>query len=183
MMRTLLPLALVAALATMTPLALAQDAEKTDAPQDGGEAWTKDCPPDMMCAYSGGEREAVDCTDPANASYEACAVCEDCPKSHADAGDQPTNAGDCGADVCALDGGPQGRCMDGSAECDWSDCPNCRTLDGSENAEDLADDSGPADPVRAESDDTKVQNEVPGVALVGTLAVLAGAAIVLRRRG
>jgi hypothetical protein len=166
MMRTLtlLPLTFLALLMMAAPAAMAQEANETPSePTEGGEAWTKDCPPDAYCMYGAGGGSSPGCADASNNTTSDC----------------PTYKGDCGGEVCALDGGaPQGECMTGRAGCSMEDCPNCRTLTGGGAPDDAAADAGA--PAGAESD--AVKNTVPGAALVGTLAALGVAGLALRRR-
>lgn len=197
-LRTLLPLTFLALLMTAAPMAAAQ--EDPEPPQDGGDAWVKDCPPDMMCAYGGGEAPACD------AGNETC---DDgrVYKGDDPGDDQPTYDGDCGGEVCAYGdedciecSGPVDEggstCMDGQqgeevcrddvqyfggeptrGPADGS-CENCR---GDTAAEEGAPtDAGPISSHAGAVDEG--QNQVPGAALVGTLAALGIAGLALRRR-
>lgn len=181
MMRTLtlLPLTFVAFLMMAAPAAVAQGDEKPAEPQDGGNAWSEDCPPDAYCMYGSGGGRPAPCDDADNATTEDC----------------PTYSGDCGGEVCAyggedciecsgpVDGGS--TCMDGQQEGETcrddvqylgggrgpADCENCRG-----DAVDADTISAPADAEGA------AKNTVPGAALVGTLAALGLAGLALRRR-
>lgn len=191
-MRTLLPLALLAAMLAAAPPALAQESNETkndeqqEQPADGGNAWVEDCPPDRMCAFGGGAEEP----DPA--------------------GERPTYDGNCGAEVCAYgnesciecsgprDGGS--TCMDGAQENETcrddvqylggepnrgpadGSCESCRGGSAGEAA------PAEAEPIRAPADadaeasSAGADNEVPGLALAGTLGALAVVGLALRRR-
>lgn len=173
---TLLPLTFLALLMMGAHAALAQSNET---PQDGGDAWTKDCPPDQYCTYGAGSS-----CDAANGTDEC-----------------PTYKGDCGAEVCAYGG-------EGCAECSGPVDGGSNCMDGQQEGETCRDDvyymappgdeptRGPADgscencrgeeadPVSAPaSDDAQAKNAVPGAALVGTLAAVGLAGLALRRRG
>lgn len=60
MKRSLLPILLMASLA-LAPVAMAQEGNETkstnETPEDGGQAWTEDCPPDHMCAADEGPKD------------------------------------------------------------------------------------------------------------------------------
>ena len=192
-LRTLLPLTFLAMLMTAAPIAAAQEGNET--PSDGGDAWVKECPPDMMCAYGGGSAPACD------AGNETC----DDGRVHKD--ERPTYSGDCGGEVCAYGGedciecsGPAdggSSCMDGAQENETcrddvqyldggpsrgpadGTCENCRG--GTDGAPLEADPiSAPANGEAETSGESR--NTVPGAALVGTLAALGIAGLALRRR-
>lgn len=184
MTRTLLTTALLGLLLA-APLAFAQ--EEQPPTNESRDAWVKDCPPDMMCAYGGGSGEGVDCTDAANETREECQTCPECPKSHAPA-DGPTYDGNCGGEVCAygnesciecsgpVDDGSD-NCMDGQQEgeaCRGADCENCRTLTGNEGGE-----KAPAD---GEVQSDASTNEVPGFAAALVFVGMAAAVLVVARR-
>ena len=174
-MRTLL-IALLAL--TALPLAAAQDPDQPTSDDDAQDAWVKDCPPDMMCAYGSGGDE--------NATYK----------------------GDCGADACAYDGtverpnpyGPEGcvectggpvddgsPCMDGQQEgescrddvqyLDGRGPPTCENCRG-EDAEPI---SAPADGGVTSVEASEAKNEVPLPAVLVALAALAAAVLIVRR--
>lgn len=172
-MRTLL-IALLALAAL--PLAAAQDAPDRPTNSDDGsqDAWVKDCPPDMMCAYGAGGDE--------NATYKGDCGAEACATDAPDgAGDRPVSYGPDGCIECSGPAPDQGSCMDGAqAGEDCRDdvqyldgrgpagCENCR----GEDAEPI---SAPAE-VASES-----KNDVPLPAVLVVLAALAAAVLVVRR--
>lgn len=158
-------LALLGLFVLASPLAAAQDAEEKpqSGPERPGDAAWSDCPPDMMCAY-GGEGAA----DGDNATY-----------------------GDCGAEVCAYDGGepqpygnesciecstpPPSTCMDSQQEGDV--CGDVQYLDGRGPA-DCENCRGDAGAVSAES---AGKNAVPFAQFALVVAALAGAVLLVRR--
>lgn len=190
-MERILP-ALLALAALLAPLAAAQEEqppkEEPSDPTTTDPAWTEDCPPDMMCAYGGGEGSR----DDGNATY-----------------------GDCGAEVCAYDGGdpqpygPDGciecstppkddgaTCMDGAGEgetCDDdvqyldgrgpADCENCRGDDAGLPENDVV--SAPADDSNALAQGdgaAPTANKVPAPALAAAIVALGVAAALLVAR-
>lgn len=183
MMRALPSLALLGLL-LVAPPALAQDEKPpTNESQD---AWVKDCPPDMMCAYGGGAEE-VDCSTAENGTREECqSSCDDCRVISAPA-DSPTYNGSCDGEVCAYGNesciecsGPvsdegSDNCMDGQQEgevCRGADCENCRTLDGGVEGA----------PASGDVQSEGATKQVPGFALGVVFAAMAVAVLVVARR-
>lgn len=184
-MRTLL-IALLALAAL--PLAAAQDAPDRPTNSDEGsqDAWVKDCPPDMMCAYGGGGDE--------NATYKGDCGAEVCATDAPDgSGDRPVSYGPDGCIECSGPAPDQGStCMDGAQE--GEDCrddvqyldgrgpPLCENCRG-EEAEPI---SAPADGAAGDGGVTSVdegvaKNDVPLPAVLVVLAALAAAVLVVRR--
>ena len=192
-MRSLLPLALLAAALAALPLAAAQEGNETDGSADPDDkAWVEDCPPDMMCAYSGGGAE-----EPRKDGEPA----DDGRVYKGE--DRPTYDGDCGGEVCAY-GDPDciecsgpvdsgSTCMDGAQENEtcrddvqYIGGPSRGPADGScEFCRGGTDAGAPADPVPAPAETAgsgAAARQVPGLALAGTLGALAAAGVLLRRR-
>lgn len=172
-MRTLL-IALLALAAL--PVAAAQDAPDRPTNSDGSQdAWVKDCPPDMMCAYGEGGDE--------NATYKGDCGAEVCATDAPDgSGDRPVSYGPDGCIECSGPAPDQGStCMDGAEageDCrddvqyldgrGPADCENCR----GEEAEPI---SAPAEVASGSA------NDVPLPAVLVVLAALAAAVLVVRR--
>lgn len=186
-MKASLALIALAALLAVASVAAAQESNETKTeeqsePRDGGNAWTEDCPPDMMCAYGGSSEEPTEPKED-NATTRGPADCEYCR-----GGDAPTSNE---SDV--QDGGNA-----------WvEDCPEgmmCAADSGSEpipygpegciecSAPPTDDANTEADPVNTAADDKAAetdatQKSVPGLgilAVAGAFAAVAVLALVRR---
>lgn len=163
-MRALLSLLVLGLLLALAPSALAQEADqKPERPDDA--AWVDGCPPDMMCAAGGAD---------ANESGK---------------GDDPTYGADCGAEICAYQGGPGTLGPDGCVDCmqpprdQGSEC-----MDGEQAGESCQDDvqymappgdGTPALPQQDGQPEAAEKASVPGASLGVALGILAVAAIAL----
>jgi hypothetical protein len=179
-MRTLL-IALLALAAL--PLAAAQDAPDQPTSNDGSQdAWVKDCPPEMMCAYGTGDGADENATYKGDCGAEVCA--------YDDAGERPNQYGPDGCIECSGPAPDQGStCMDGQQEGEACpddvqyldgrgppECENCR----GEQATPISAPAGGEGGVTS-VDDAEAKNEVPLPAVLVALAALAAAVLIVRR--
>lgn len=157
-MRTLL-IALLAL--TALPLAAAQDAPDQPTSDDGSQdAWVKDCPPDMMCAYGSEEGNETPAgtgdREPIPYGPEGCIECS---------GPAPDQGSTC------MDGQQEGEtCRDDVQYLDGRGPPLCENCRGEE-----------AEPISAEDSASEAKNEVPLPAVLVAIAALAAAVLVVRR--
>lgn len=182
-MRTLL-IALLALAAL--PLAAAQDApDQPTSNDESQDAWVKDCPPDMMCAYGTGDGADENATYKGDCGAEVCA--------YDDAGERPNPYGPDGCIECSGPAPDQGStCMDGQQDgeacrddvqyLDGRGPPGCENCRG-EEAEPI---SAPADGAAGDGgvtsvDDAEAKNEVPLPAVLVAIAALAAAVLIVRR--
>ena len=147
------------------PLAAAQDPDAPTNSDGSQDAWVKDCPPDMMCAYGEGGDE--------NATYK----------------------GDCGAEVCATQERPNPYGPEGCIECSGpAPDQGASCMDGAEAEVNCRDDvqyldgRGPADCENCRGGEAAPaevasgsRSDVPLPAVLVVLAALAAAVLVVRR--
>ncbi|HWH08893.1 MAG TPA: hypothetical protein VNX21_06815, partial [Candidatus Thermoplasmatota archaeon] len=179
-MRTLL-IALLALAAL--PVAAAQEPDRPTNDDASQDAWVKDCPPDMMCAYGTGDGAEENATYKGDCGGEVCATqerpnpygpegCVECSGPAPDQGStcmDGAEAGEgCRDDVQYLDGG-RGPPL----------CENCR----GEEADPISApaDGAPGDGGVTSVDESAATNDVPLPALLVVFAALAAAVLVVRR--
>ena len=200
-MRTAILTLMLALVATLAPLAAAQDDVKEEEPtRPDDAAWVEDCPPDMMCAAGAddpqayGDEDCIECSGPVDEGStqndggaepgqalgpEDCIECMQPPREETNGEtcmDGAQEGEDCRDDVQYLGPAPEEPTRgpsDGS-------CEYCRGDDGEEPVV--------ATPISAPVDDAETEtqgaakNDVPAAGLGAILAAFAAAAVLVIRK-